>query len=218
MFRMARSMHKVNGMRTFRPDKKGEKGLSLIELLVVCTIIGILLSVANASYHQFYLNLASKGFANAVLAKAQEAQRLTRSLSRNIDLAADLDNEAVWIEVDGEMHGAKVAPALAAIGISGIHFASPVGSFATSGVYRFIFTTSGTIRIEPNLGATAIGWVMHTGPKNEPYNTAAAVSAEFQTIWFQIITANASKYDVGCVGNNPWMAHFTPPWPNCDQL
>ena len=199
-----------------RRCKNGERGLSLIELMIVVLIIGILLSVVNTQYQTFYQGIATRGFASAVLAKAHEAKALSKALSAETALAIDLDNERVWIEVNGAPHGATLAPALPAVEINGFHDPDVAGTFVTTGTHRAIFTTEGTMRWGTTQLTSINGVVMHIGRRGSTYTLANAPAEEFRSLWFITVTGSPMLFQTGCVNSAAWQTFNG--WPNCAAL
>ncbi|PIU48436.1 MAG: hypothetical protein COS94_02220 [Candidatus Hydrogenedentes bacterium CG07_land_8_20_14_0_80_42_17] len=195
------------------------RGVSLIELLVVIIIIGILLSVVNASYSQFYVNIASKGFAAAILTKSREAKNLTRSLGKDVTLVLDLDNESAWLTVDGKMVGSAIAPAVESVEIKGFMDDDNAGTFRTTGQKSIVFTAHTVLNIDSTCGSFKT--VMQVGPKSAAYGTTASNANDFNSIMFFMMSSTPTAYNVGCVAADawePWFSNPSYPWKKCVSL
>lgn len=192
--------------RRARPGSHGESGFTLLEMLTVVIMISIVLAVGFPSYVEFYRSSSLVAIQTAVASKLREAPVLARALRKPVRAVVDLDNEQVWLEVDGAQFGSKVPSDPGRAEIEAIADATAP---MTTGLAKFRFDYWGTVTEE---NASVNSYTIHFGNQGGSY-TSADPDYNFRTITMVTATARVENYPVGCFGTNPWGT-----WQKCSDV
>jgi prepilin-type N-terminal cleavage/methylation domain-containing protein len=211
-------------MGSWRNNRTG--GFTMLELMVVCIIVAILLSMAAAQYRAFSDNQALTGFFNALVSKARLAKALSVSLPTptNIKLCFDFDNDRVWIQDDtgtvcnqNLAYDAILAPSSTRVELTGFHGSTPPNAY-TSGIHGIQFNARGTSDGEFGNMQSMVNIPVFVGLKADAafFASGATNSGKFRSLYVIGIEGRAGKYNVGCAYSTAWNASWA--WPVCRWL
>lgn len=196
---------------------RSEQGFSLLELLVVVIIIGIMMGMGWANYRDFRANVAARGFATSILAKMREAKNMAQSLTKNVTLKLDMDNETAWLEVDGVQMGATLAaPENTNVALLGLEDQTGNSVF-TTGTFSIVFTPRNTADGKSPL--TGFATVLHVGVKDgagdDSYSSGKS-NLGFKTILVTQTGGRAELFGEGCFYEDAIGTAWG--WPDCSSL
>jgi prepilin-type N-terminal cleavage/methylation domain-containing protein len=207
-------------MRLHGAAERSESGVSLVELMTVLVIIAILSLAAlyaNAGYEGFRDRVAVKGFQAAVLSKMREAKNVAKATNENVTMKFDLDNEKVWIEVDGQVYGSVVAPASPRAELKGFELQGsppPNPSVVYTGIQSMTFYSRGSSAGSGSLSSNSDD-ALHFGYKDSLY-AVGQPSGNYRTIVVLGTSSRAEAFDQGCMVDNDNVSNWS--WPDCATL
>jgi len=131
------------------------KGFTLIEIIIVISIVGIMLTIATSNLFLWLDHSAVVDFRNEFLARNNDARTRAMASNRQHRVEINLDSETVRLQRGNAGTGST---AWAAIGVdlegsrgAGVDkIAYDNGTTITSGIYSFIFNPGGQVLAQDN--------------------------------------------------------------------
>ena len=135
---------------------KDRQGFTLIEIMIVLTIVGIVGVIATTNFSLWLSRYSGVGFQREFLSKVNEAR--TRSMGSSLQhrLRIDLATETVALERGnaGTASGTWISAAPQIVGTrgAGVHeiVCNPTPASVTSGTFAFIFNPDGQVLTQDN--------------------------------------------------------------------
>ncbi|HOK40372.1 MAG TPA: prepilin-type N-terminal cleavage/methylation domain-containing protein [bacterium] len=120
---------------------KKEKGFTLLEMLVVVTIIGILSFFTSPVFTRTLKSIRLQGTARKISSSVRLARRYAVMYKTDVYLEIDITNDKVTVKTDTQTISLYSMPSL--VNITSVYFYTPATD-ATSGSVTGTFSPSGT--------------------------------------------------------------------------
>jgi prepilin-type N-terminal cleavage/methylation domain-containing protein len=131
---------------------KDRRGFTLIEIIIVITIVGILAIIATSNLQRWMSKTNARGFEREVFSEFQAARIMASSNGARYRLLIDFGNRTTSLQLRGGSSWSAVSrPQVRAPFGAGIASVTPSGGSAvTSGYYAFVFNPSGEVYGQPD--------------------------------------------------------------------